>query len=205
MAAGFKFSEPSPRWGHVSASVEGNICMLGGNTENFAMEKKELSSSINCFNPLSESWTNTEISGLPPSGLYSGACASAGHHLYMYGGTDASGSDSTSLHQLDLMTRTWNQLSSDGPMKKLECGMVAYSNQLVLFGGYGVLPSGSIQPGSEFASDGNIDGSGWTNELHTYDLKEGERVWMCMFMLSSQVVSVGKSETLHNVNNNYVL
>lgn len=177
MAARFKLSEPSPRWGHISTPVEDKICMLGGNTENFAMEKKGLTSSVYCFDPLSESWMNTATSGLPAPGLYGGACASAGHHLYVYGGTDSSGTDSRSLHQLDLRTCTWNQLSGDGPRKKRACGMIAYSNQLVLFGGYGV-PSGPTQQGTEFIEnhDGNLDGSGWTNELHAFDLNEGTAI-----------------------------
>ena len=51
--------------------------------------------------------------------------------------------------------------------------MVAYqsSSHLLLFGGYGT-PSGPIQPGAEFID--NSDGQRSTNEIHTFDLKEGE-------------------------------
>ncbi len=49
-------------------------------------------------------------------------------------------------------------------------------DQLILFGGYGY-PSGPTQPGAEFIkSTKYTDGSGWTNELHSYSLKEGELV-----------------------------
>ena len=52
--------------------------------------------------------------------------------------------------------------------------MVTYGNMLILFGGYGY-PSGPTQPGAEFKKDSKFTGgAGWTNELHTFDLKEGE-------------------------------
>ena len=52
--------------------------------------------------------------------------------------------------------------------------MLAYGSNLVLFGGYGI-PSGTTQPGAEFVkSSMYIDGIGWTNELHTFDLIKGE-------------------------------
>ena len=47
-------------------------------------------------------------------------------------------------------------------------------NKLFLLGGAGI-PSGPIQPGSEFILDEYAnDGSGWTNEIHSFDLTKGE-------------------------------
>ena len=52
--------------------------------------------------------------------------------------------------------------------------MIAQDSKLVLFGGYGI-PSGPIQRGAEFIKQRDFtDGRGWTNEVHTFDLKEGE-------------------------------
>ena len=130
-------------------------------------EKGELPSSVHCFDTLLEFWDENKVNGVPPPGLYGGACASAGHHVYMYGGYDGSRRQS-SLHQLDTRSWTWKQLSSAGPMRKSRCGMVANDSKLVLFGGYG-FPSGPTQPGAEF-------NGGWTDEVHTFDLKEGEGV-----------------------------
>ncbi len=63
-------------------------------------------------------------------------------------------------------------------MKKKGCQMVAYDDQLILFGGYGI-PSGSTQPGSEFIKDSRFPQNvGCTNELHTFNLKEGEKTLM---------------------------
>ena len=170
MAAGF--SEPSPRWGQLSAVVEEKLCVYGGRTKDFLNEKSGLASSVHSFDGLLESWYS-EDTGDPPPGLYGGACASAGHHVYVYGGVDGPAYQG-SLHQLDTRTRTWKQLSSTGPMRKTGCKMVAYDSNLVLFGGYGI-PSGPTQPGAEFVKNSKYtDGSGWTNELHTFDLIKGE-------------------------------
>ena len=164
--------EPSPRFGHYSALVEDKFCVWGGRTKDFLQEKSELASSIHSFD---RSWSSRIIPNLVESGLYHGACASAGHHVYLYGGYDGSCHHS-SLHQLDTRSCTWKQLSSAGPMRKSACGMIAHDSKLVLFGGYGV-PSGPIQPGAEFIKHRDFtDSRGWTNEVHTFDLKEGEGV-----------------------------
>ena len=171
MAAGF--SEPSPRWGQFSAVVEGKLCVYGGRTKDFVKEKSGLASSVHSFDGLLESWYTEDTGGVPPPGLHGGACASAGHHVYVYGGTDGSAYQG-SLHQLDTRTWTWKQLSSTGPMRKVGCWMVAYGSNLVLFGGYAI-PSGPTQPGAEFVKGSKYtDGSGRTNELHTFDLIKGE-------------------------------
>ena len=95
--------------------------MWGGRTKDFLKEKSELASSVHCFDPLLEFWDVNKISGVPPPGPHSGACASAGHYVYQYGGTDGSRFHS-SLHQLDTRSWTWKQLSSAGPMMKRPCG-----------------------------------------------------------------------------------
>ena len=164
-------AEPPPRFGHFSAALEGHICVSGGHTKGSTNEKGEL---FHTFNQLSESWSSKQCQGpSPPDGLYDGASAYAGHHLYLYGGYDGSHYQN-SLHQLDTRSWTWSHLSSAGPMRKGGCGMVTYDETLLCFGGYG-FPSGITQPGAEFTKDSDYtDGSGWTNEFHAYDLKEGE-------------------------------
>ena len=168
-------AEPSPRLGQFSAAVEGKLCVYGGRTKDSLKEKSGLiASSVHSFDGFPESWSEPEgTGGVPPPGLSSGACASAGHHMYVYGGTDGSGYHS-SLHELDTRTWTWKQLSSCGPMRKVGCGMVAHGSSLVLFGGYGI-PSGPTQPEAEFVKNSKYtDGVGWTNELHTFNLIKGE-------------------------------
>ena len=100
-----------------------------------------------------------------------------GPHIYIYGGTDGSHWKS-SLHQLNTSSLKWSQLATagHGPMRKGGCGMVSHDNHLLILGGYGA-PSGPTQPGAEFIKDSRSTGGlGWTNEVHSYDLKEGEGV-----------------------------
>ena len=162
------FSEPSPRNGHFSTVVENNLYIWGGGG-------KEVDVSIvHHYDPNTETWSDKRCEGLPPPGSTRGAFASIGHHLYTYGGYDTANYDHGTLHGLDTMSWMWSQLSSDGPMKKHGCRMITYDCKILLFGGYGV-PSGPIQPGAEFVKDTIAsDGSGWTNEVHIFDLKEGE-------------------------------
>ena len=161
---------PGPRFGHFSEAVEGHLCVSRGRTNGSTKEKGEL---VHTFNQLSESWSSKQCQGpSPPDGLY-GASAYAGHHLYLYGGTDGSRYQN-SLHQLDTRSWTWSHQSSAGPMRKAGCRIVTYDETLLCFGGYG-FPSSTTQPGAEFTKDSDyIDGIGWTNEFHAYDLKQGE-------------------------------
>ena len=149
-----KFSEPSPRHQHVSALVGGKVCVWGGDTW-----PAEDPATINCFQPLWESWSQSDCIGPTPCGLHCAACASAGHHFYVYGGRDEESRYYSSLHQLDLRTNTWRMISSDhdGPRKNIGCGLTFYnsSSNLLLIGGQD--------------KDYNA-----TDEIHTFNLKEGE-------------------------------
>ena len=174
MGAGASISEPPPRFGHFSVAVEGHLCVSGGLTKGSAKEKGEL---VHTFDQLSESWSSKQCQGpSPPDGLYAGSSAYAGHHLYLYGGSDGSHRQN-SLHQLDTRSWTWSHLSSAGPMRKTGCRMVTYDETLLCFGGYGI-PSDTTQPGAEFTKNSKFtDGRGWTNEVHAYDLRAGESMW----------------------------
>ena len=159
-------SEPPPRWGHFSAPVEGvGLCMWGGCTKLSHTKGNEPLSDVYTFDPRHRLWRAHSTTDPPCPYLYEGACASDGHHLYLYGGYDGS-EFRGSLHQLNCKTWQWTELrdcnDSDGPKRKKGCGMVAYEDQLVLFGGYGIL-SDCPHPKPEF-----------TNDLHVFSLKEGK-------------------------------
>ena len=170
--------EPCPREAPFSAGVEERLYIWGGKTENFRQRKAELESSVEIFNTYQESWDTIVTKGSPPPGLYCGACTSSGQYIYTYGGRDGPSLQGT-LNQLDTKTYTWKQLSSHtnngGPMKKAGCGMVFYETKLVLFGGYiSDFPTGHTQPGASYKD-------GQTNELHVFDLKDGEeRNYFCI-------------------------
>ena len=125
------------------------------------------------------------MEGAPPPGIRIGACAPSGQCLYCFGGHDGSAWHN-SLYQLDTSSAIlkWTQLttpdSNSGPMKKSGCGMITYGSSLVNFGGCG-FPHGPTQPGAEFVKDDSrTDGAGWSNELHLFDVREGETVLVCI-------------------------
>ena len=168
--------EPSPRSYTFTAPVDGKLYCYGGRTDDFDERKKRPESSkyLELFDPKLETWKHVTTKGHPPPLLYDGACASSGHHLFIFGGSDGS-SGHNSLYQLDTRTLTWTELSSsdraDNPRKKKGCRMVCYGHKLVLFGGR-CGTTGPTQPGAGYVSDRFM----YTNELHTFDLYEGEGV-----------------------------
>ena len=185
----FCLHEPSPRWGHFSAPIEGQCpCIYGGHTTE--EKKDELERELHKWDSNSESWIKLNTSGSYPEGLFDGASTSTSTALYTYGGADGAGQKG-SLYKLDISTLRWTQLASgtgsgpDSPMAKIGCQMVIYEDTLVLFGGYGA-PLGPIQPGAVHVKNtGFPDDRGWTNELHCFDLKRGEG----LIGLSSDTIS----------------
>ena len=160
---GAGFSEPSPRWAPYAAAVGDQVILQGGRTVNF--DKNELLSRIHTLDVYEESWRERTVKGPAPPGLYEGACTStpSGHTLHAYGGWNGSlQSFQGSLHQLDINSLNWTQLTTPDssisrPMNKTGCGMVAYNDQLILFGGW-------------------TDGYRYTNMVHVYDFQKGEAV-----------------------------
>ena len=77
--------EPSPRYYHHCAAVEGKLYIWRG----LGSEDED----VFVYSPLLESWESRSTTGpSPPAGMWGGACTSAGHHLYHYGGYDQHGS-----------------------------------------------------------------------------------------------------------------
>ena len=122
-------------------------------------------------------WEQQATSGVSPPGLYLGGCASLSGQLYSFGGSDGA-SFYNSLRTLDPTSLEWKKLRvlnpADEPMRKHGCGMVSYNgDRLALFGGYGI-PTGPTQPGATFTKNTKYtDGSGWSNELHIFNVNEG--------------------------------
>ena len=173
-----KAYEPSPRWGHYAAPVGGKCLLWGGRVPDFsASGRKKLASTFEIFDPYLEVWEQQATSGLSPPALELGVCASLLDQLYLFGGLDGV-SSCDSLHALDPASLEWKELGvlnqADGPMRKMECGMVSYNgDRLALFGGYGI-PTGPAQPGATFTKNTSYnDGRGWTNELHIFNSNEG--------------------------------
>ena len=172
-----KLYEPSPRFLHGAAAVEGKCYLWGGCVQDFSTSgRRKLASTIEIFDPYLETWEEHHTTGLPPSGLYDGACTSLLDSLYWFGGYD-SRCFHNSLHKLDPTTLEWSELQplnqADGPMRKAGCGMVSFlQNRLAMFGGYGILTD-SIQPGAMFTKSTTFPGGkGWSNELNVFNIME---------------------------------
>ena len=171
--------EPLPRFGHISGRVGSLIVVQGGVTKDFSEERKQhLSSVVEIFDPYSESWEQRQVEGNAPSpGTYRAASASLHDDLFSFGGFDGRDLFFNTVHRLDTKTWCWSQVSpqnADGaPMPKRGCGMIAFRNSLVVFGGYGV-PQGPTEPQSFIKDTFVADGRGYTNEFHIYNLSEGK-------------------------------
>ena len=173
--------EPLPRFAHVSQSVGSKVVVQGGRTKDFSRKTQQhLTSVVETLDPYSELWEQRQVEGDAPSpGAYCAASTSINDDLYTFGGGDDKDYFFNTLHKLDTKTWHWCQLSPQNaegaPMPKFGCGMISIKDSLVVFGGYGV-PREPTEPGSFMKNTRYTDGSGWTNELHIYHLKEGVRV-----------------------------
>ena len=145
--------------------------------------KTQPTKSIQMYDPFTETWREFPTIGTPPEGLYMGAATYSDHFLYTYGGHNGT-SYNCSLNQLDTRLYTWTQLSSQhecGPMRMTECGIIYYNNSLIICGGFGI-PSSELQAGSQFIKSTNYkDGRGWTNEIHMFNISEGNKLSLTCF------------------------
>ena len=173
-----KHHEPSPRFLHDAAAVGERCYLWGGRVQDFSESgRRKLASTIEIFDPYLETWEEHPTTGVPPPGLYNGACTSLLDSLYWFGGYDGS-SFYNSLHKLDPNILEWRELQplnqADEPMRKVGCGMVSFfQDRLAVFGGYGI-PTGPTQPGAMGTKNTKYtDGRGWSNELHVFNITEG--------------------------------
>ena len=142
------------------------------------LESKGAEKKIDIYNPCQGQWSQATTFGDIPASVNEGACVASRSFLYTYGGNCGLSKRSGSLHQLDSNSLTWKLLSqhvAGGPMKKSGCGMLAYENEIIVFGGHGA--PGSIKRGSQFVQDSLSTGGhyGKTNELHAYDLIKSKK------------------------------
>ena len=170
--------EPSPRFYHCATLVGGRCFLWGGRVPDFsASGRKKLASTVEIFDPYLEVWEQQSTSGVPPPGLYQGTSVLLSDQLYAFGGWDGASYYNT-LHTLDPTSLEWKQLrvlnQADGPMRKRGYGMVPYGqDRLALFGGFGI-PTSPTQPGATFTKyTSSTVGEGWSNELHSFNIKEG--------------------------------
>ena len=176
--------QPPARYGHTSVVYRGRVYMWGGRTVDWSSsQQRTVANTVHIFDTNSELWLSRETTGPPHPGLYDHASLLIGDVTYFFGGFDGK-SYYNSLHQLDLEQLMWRnaqpRYTSHAPMKKIDCGMVSFGqDKLVFFAGYGY-PSPRVHPGSLFIpSKSYTDGRGWCNELHLFDSKNGELCPVC--------------------------
>ena len=163
-----EMAEPPPRKDHFSAAIHRHYLVYGGDIQEGS---SELPTKLYKFSVDREQWWRTTTTGQhPPPGLKWGSSASIENFFYLFGGWDDQ-SCYNNLYQFDCNNLNWTLLSTIGgtnaPMAKIGCGMVYYNGTLVVFGGHYDQPTGPTQPEAEYDGDR-------TNEIHQYNLEEGE-------------------------------
>ena len=179
--------EPTPRFRHTSSRTRSKVLVHGGVTKDFSEEtKRRLPLEVEVFDPYAEVWQKKKVNGEAPSpGVYTVASASVDDDLFTFGGYDGS-TWYNSLHLLKDVSQ-WFTLcpqtkEAGSPMPKRGAQMVAFGDNLAVFGGHGI-PHGPIQPGLSFIRDTRYsDGRGWTNEFHTYNRIDGMCTHTCRCM-----------------------
>ena len=153
-------TEPTPRAYHFSSTVAGQTYIYGGYIRGAEDDEK----SVFGFLQKEEVWKRHTTTGTSPATLNEGGpCTSVGDVIYMYGdySSRSGGEKQGVLNSLDVREMKWSEVSNCP--KHSRCGIAHRKNKLVVFGGLGV--------------------SGRSNELHIFDLEEGEEC-ACVVCLS---------------------
>ena len=164
--------EPVGRLWHWSAIVDGKqytyrgYCGVGGSPT---------LAEVNIFDPTTGLWQQTPTSGEPPPGFLGASCCVIGPQLFHFGGYDWSKAFNT-VHCLNTTDLSWSATTSThtqgAPMRKFGSGILVYANNLVVSGGYGVLPE--LSDPDKYVPDPNSEGDGWTNEVHCFLVDSSE-------------------------------
>ena len=171
MAAVVQLPEPPPCYGVFSTQAEGQHYFWKG----WGPGRRE--NIVSIFNVYNEHWTGRHTFGNPPPGLVDGQCTFLSNKLFVFGGSDGN-SLTNGIYKLDMIDFQWSQLASGAnpskvPIPKKGCGLVPVNERtLACFGGHGLCPS---EASPLFIKDKNhTNSSGWTNELHFFDIVESK-------------------------------
>ena len=177
--------EPAARFYHASCSIKSGIFVRGGRTLDYESGSKnariKVANVIEQFDPYLEVWRQLDTTGTPHPGLSSATCASVADDVYMYGGSSGERVEGV-LSYFDMKKLTWSQLcpeaTAGAPMRKFACGIIIVHKNIIVIGGYGI-PTGPTQLGANFTKNNKrTDGSGWTNEVHTFNIGQGSHSYV---------------------------
>lgn len=129
--------EPPPRSLPYSAIVGEKSYIWGGKPDKYN-SRAELVSTVKIFDLHLEKWSSSPTKGNRPPGFFDGATASNDHSIYTFGGSNGV-TRYGSVHQLDVRTLTWSQLSAHNDPNRprkvdWRCKMLYYEDSLILFG-----------------------------------------------------------------------
>ena len=164
--------EPQGRFYHWSAIVDGKQYTYGGYCGAGGFPTL---TAVNIFDPAKELWQQTPTSGEAPPGILGASCGVIGLQLFHFGGSDGSNKYNT-IHCLNTTNLSWSATTSThtqgAPMHKLGSAMLEHANNLVVSGGYGVLPE--LSDPDKYVPDPDREGEGWTNEVHCFHVDSSE-------------------------------
>ena len=141
-------------------------------------EKRAFLSCLDVFHLQRGSWEQQATGGTPPLGVIGYACVAVENDLQYFGGWcghDDYDCYHNSVYKLSTSSLQWRELApttteGGGPMKKCNCGMVAFKDGeedfLFVVGGRGPTPS-SRQPEAQYEDNR-------TNEQHVFSLSTSE-------------------------------
>ena len=143
--------------------------------------KRRFISYVEVFHTDSGDWTHQPTSGTPPLGVWGYGCSPVGDALHFFGGFCYHGSCyHNSIHTLSTSFFQWSELSpntseSRAPMKKSDCGMVAFKDGeediLYIVAGFGPISS-HRQPGAQY--EAAYSNRVRCNEHHMFSLSSSE-------------------------------
>lgn len=90
-----------------------------------------------CFQNGRICWKQSEHK-TSPTQRHSHSCCQINDRMYLFGGLSGTSTSYNDLWYLDLNNKTWNRPATNGlyPSPKAAASLLAYNNQLVLYGGY---------------------------------------------------------------------
>ena len=120
-------------------------------------------------------WQQMPTTGETPPGHIDASCAAVGTYIYHFGGYDGYKYYNT-IHCLETSKLMWSAVipanNQEAPMPKCSSGMLVYANNLVVAGGYGIVPQ-HPHP-DKYVPDPDREGQSWTNELHCFHVDSSE-------------------------------